>query len=101
MSDRADVIAAYLPADFAARLPAADWDWRGRTVLFLWALGYPLEMAWAVGLADDPEQVSFYRESLDRLPDNELAGLLDASADRRGDGSHLTFASFGQPDDVA
>lgn len=85
----------YLPPDFYARLPRHGQSWRGRTVLLLWGLGYPLEMAWSLGLTGDPEQAASYREVIVDLTDEHLIDLLDATAARRGDGSHLTWASFG------
>jgi hypothetical protein len=94
----ADVIDSFLPAEFSVRLPTADRAWRGRIVLFLWALGYPLEMAWSLALTDEPEQVAFYHESLGKLPDEELTALLDATASQRGDGGNLMFATLGEPD---
>jgi hypothetical protein len=45
MDPRPHVVDHYLPAAFAARLPSAERGWRRRTVLLLWALGYPLDMA--------------------------------------------------------
>ena len=61
----------------------------------MWGLGYPLEMAWSVGLADDPEQAAFYESAIADLDDARLIGLLDATARTRGDGSDLEWVSFG------
>jgi hypothetical protein len=92
---RDELLERYLPAPFRLRLPEGDASWRGRTVLLLWALGYPLEMAWSLGMTADVEQASTFEELISRLDDQRLVAQLDASADIRGDGSHLEFVSIG------
>lgn len=90
-----DVLEHYLPSHFLSRLPTHGRAWRGRTVLLLWRLGYPLEMAWSLGLADDPEQAAFYEATIADLDDARLIGLLNATAEARGDGSDLEWIEFG------
>jgi hypothetical protein len=90
-----DVVRTYLPAHFYARIPRPDRPWRGRIVLTLWGLGYPLEMAWSLGMTSDPDQSAAYRDAVGQLDDQRLVRLLDASAETRGDGHHLEFVSFG------
>jgi hypothetical protein len=90
-----ELLEHYLPAPFRLRLPEGEASWRGRTVLLLWALGYPLEMAWSLGMTADAEQASTFEELISRLDDQRLVAQLDASADIRGDGSHIEFLSFG------
>jgi len=85
----------YLPAAFYERLPRAQRAWRGRTALLLWALGYPLEMAWATAMTGDHKHASDFEELMSRLNDERLVAQLDATAKLRGDGSHLEFVSFG------
>lgn len=90
-----DLVRRYLPAQFLARIPLPDRSFRGRIVLLLWALGYPIEMAWSFGMTGEAEQVRFYKEALSQLDDERLIGQLDATVAIRGDGSHLEFLSFG------
>lgn len=89
------LVGRYLPAHFVARLPTDGRAWRGRTVLLLWALGYPLEMAWSLGMTADPDQSREFEQLMAQLDDQRLVAQLDASAEARGDGSHLEFVSFG------
>jgi hypothetical protein len=93
--DRDELLERYLPAPFRLRLPQGEASWRGRTVLLLWALGYPLEMAWSLGMTADAEQASTFEELMSRLDDRRLVAQLDTTADIRGDGGHLAFVSFG------
>ena len=90
-----DLFERYLPAHFLARLPMDGRAWRGRTVLLLWALGYPLEMAWSLGMGADRDQAREFEQLMARLDDQRLIVQLDASAEARGDGSHLEFVPFG------
>lgn len=90
-----DLLRQYLPPEFAARLRPVDGGWRGRTALLLWALGYPLEMAWWLAMTDDPIQSRRYRTAIDRLDDGRLRSLLRATTKARGDGLHLGFVSLG------
>lgn len=92
---RDHLLERYLPTPFRVRLPESQASWRGRTVLLLWALGYPLEMAWSFGMTADAEQARTFEESISRLDDDRLVAQLDATAAIRGDGSHLEFVSFG------
>lgn len=71
------------------------WAWRGRAILLLWGLGYPFEMAWSLGLADDVDYARDMGAGIGRLDDAQLIDLLDATAERRGDASHLQWVSFG------
>jgi len=77
--DRDDLLKRYLPDQFLQRLPADKAHWRGRTVLLLWALGYPLEMAWSLGTTADAEQAQMFRELMSRLDDDRL-GWVRSSA---------------------
>lgn len=43
-----DLVRWYLPRPFVDRIPPQDRSWRGRIILMLWGLGYPLEMAWSL-----------------------------------------------------
>lgn len=95
MSESTDVVRRYLPAEFVARIPPADLAWRGRTILLLWVLGYSLQMAWCLGMVDEPEQVRFYRDAMADCDNARLAADLDATAASRGDARHLTFAWLG------
>ena len=61
----------------------------------LWALGYPLEMAWSFGMTADPAQSRRFKAVVAPLTDERLVAQLDATAARRGDGRHLEFVSFG------
>jgi len=84
VGDRSDVLLErYLPEPFYRRLPEDGRAWRGRTVLLLWGLGYPLEMAWSLGLAEDPEQASVYESAMADLDDARLIGLLAATTEAR------------------
>lgn len=85
----------YLPPAFYGRLPHSGASWRGRTALFLWALGYPLEMAWSTAMTRDAQHASDFKRMMARLEDDRLIAQLDATADVRGDGRHLEFVSFG------
>lgn len=85
----------YLPAPFLARLPEDQATWRGRLVLLLWALGYPLEMAWSLSMTADDEQARSLKDLIAPLTDERLIAQLEATAETRGDGSHLEFVSFG------
>ncbi len=83
--DANDVVQRFLPAEFVARIPRADRAWRGRTILLLWALGYPLEMAWWLGMSDDLEQCRFYRAAIAKVDDPRLvATLRNFDISRRG-----------------
>ncbi len=90
-----DLIERYMPPDFLIRIPPADRAWRGRIILLLWALGYPLAMAWSFGLTDDEGMVAFYRHAIAGLDDDRLVAELEATADVRGDGSEFSFWSLG------
>lgn len=90
-----DVLKRYLPPAFYERLPHGQAAWRGRTALLLWALGYPLEMAWSTAMTADALHASDFERLMARLDDDRLIAQLDATADVRGDGSHLEFVSFG------
>lgn len=90
-----DVLKRYLPPAFYERLPPSQMSWRGRTALLLWALGYPLEMAWSAAMTADARHASDFERMMARLDDDRLIAQLDATADVRGDGSHLEFVSFG------
>ena len=89
-----DLLERYLPEPFRRRIPPADRWWRGRAVLLLWALGYPLELAWSFGMTADAELADELRRWMAQLDDARLIADLEASADVRGDGSHIEFASF-------
>ena len=84
-----------MPAHFAGRLPHEGTAWRGRAVLLLWGLGYPFEMAWSLGPSGDPDYAHDLKTSIERLDDVRLIDLLDATAEHRGDASHLEWLSFG------
>jgi hypothetical protein len=90
-----DLVDRYLPAEFAARLPPADRKWRGRTVLLLWALGYPLDMAWCLGMAEEPEQCAYYQLAMAELDDQRLVAQLEATVTSRADGHALAFGRIG------
>lgn len=85
----------YMPPHFGGRLPREGRAWRGRAVLLLWGLGYPFEMAWSLGLSGEADDATELRTSIERLDDARLIELLDATADRRGDASHLMWLAFG------
>lgn len=85
----------YLPPEFATRLPLVGGHWRGRMALLLWALGYPLEMAWSLAMTDDPLAEQRFEQSIARLDDARLLSLLEATRVSRGDGSHLAFVTIG------
>jgi hypothetical protein len=90
-----DVVQRYLPGPFFARLPEADRWWRGRAILLTWALGFPLEMAWSYAMSRIDGEADELRELMARLDDLELVAQLEATAELRGDGSHLEFVSLG------
>ncbi len=90
-----DLVERYLPRDFFVRIRERDRAWRGRIILMLWVVGYPLGMAWSLGLTDDVAMVAFYRDAVSRLDDARLIAALDASVDTRGDGSEFSFWSLG------
>lgn len=90
-----DLVERYLPEPFWRRLPPLDRWWRGRTILLLWALGYPLEMAWSYGISVEGERAAELQGWMAQLEDARLIGDLEATAEIRGDGSHLEFASLG------
>ena len=89
------VLKRYLPPAFYARLPHRQASWRGRTALLLWALGYPLEMAWSTAMTGDARHARDFERLMARLDDDRLTAQLDATADVRGDGNLLEFVSFG------
>jgi hypothetical protein len=90
-----ELLQRYLPPEFLTRLPpGAEASRRGRVVLALWAIGYPLEMAWVLGMDPDPAGARHLDETISRLDDQRLVDQLEATRDRRGDGSHLAFVSF-------
>jgi hypothetical protein len=90
-----ELLQRYLPPEFLTRLPPGhEASWRSRVILALWAIGYPLEIAWVLGMDDDPAQARHLEETISRLDDQRLAEQLEATRDRRGDGSHLAFVSF-------
>lgn len=90
-----DLVERYLPKHFYVRLPGHERAWRGRIVLLLWALGYPLAMAWSLGLTTDQEMVDVYRDAVARLDDERLVAQLDATKAARGDGSEFSFWTIG------
>ena len=92
----ADLVKTYLPPQFYERLPPGERDWRGRIVLLLWALGYPLATAWTLGLADDPEQVEFYRQTVAALDDERLRADLIATAGARQATSNAGFETLAE-----
>lgn len=94
-----DLVRRYLPAQFHERIPVQDRSWRGRIVLLLWASGYPLEMAWSIGMTNDPDQVPFYKEAVPQVDDERLVQQLDATAATRGDDGHLEFLWLGGIED--
>jgi hypothetical protein len=96
MDDRAlrGLARRYLPPAFATRAPVGPNGWRTRTALVLWALGYPLEMAWAIAMDRHPASSRRFRSSVSRLDDARLVDLLDATTEARGDGRELSFVAF-------
>lgn len=86
-----DLLGRYLPAAFLRRLPPGEEHWRGRTVLLLWALGYPFELAWVLGMAHDARQAAHYEHAIARLDDQQLIDQLEATWSTRGDASGLSF----------
>lgn len=93
--DGDSLLRRYLPRTFYERLPVQQRWWRGRAALLLWALGYPLEMAWSLAMTPDDQQGREFERLMARLDDDRLIAQLDSSAATRGDGSHLEFVSFG------
>jgi hypothetical protein len=90
-----ELLGRYLPPEFLARLPSGpEARWRGRAILALWTIGYPLEMAWVLSMDPDPAGARHLEETISRLDDERLVDQLEATRDRRGDGSHLAFVSF-------
>ncbi len=92
-----DVVDRYLPEPLWRRLPPTVRWWRGRTILLLWALGYPLEMAWSYGISAEGELAIELQGWMAQLEDARLIADLEASADARGDGGHSEFATLGPP----
>jgi hypothetical protein len=86
-----DVVLRWLPGEFATRLAPVDLPWRGRIVLWLWATGYPLAMAWTLGVTDDAETVAGYQALLSDLEDAELENFLTQTALERAQEPSLTF----------
>ena len=70
-----------MPQAFYERLPHDGASWRGRTALLLWALGYPLEMAWSMAMTADAQHASDFKLMMARLEDDRLIAQLDATAD--------------------
>ena len=96
-ADRAishDLVERYLPEPLWRRLPVIDRWWRGRMILVLWALGYPLEMAWSYAIHVEGEQATELQAQMAQLPDVRLIADLEATAGARGDGSHLEFVTL-------
>jgi hypothetical protein len=89
-----DLVERYLPEPLWRRLPPTDRWWRGRTILLTWALGYPLEMAWSYGISVEGERAAELQGWMAELEDARLIADLEASAEIRGDGGHLEFASL-------
>lgn len=88
------VLERYLPPLFYERLPVGE-DWRGRLVLCLWALGYPLEMAWSLSMTAEGAHARDLEALISRLEDARLIAQLDATMRIRGDGSNFEFMSVG------
>jgi hypothetical protein len=89
-----ELLQRYLPPELLTRLPpSAEASWCGRVVLAVWAIRYLLEMAWVRGMDPDPADARHFMETIARLDDQRLVDQLEATRDRRGDGSHLAFVS--------
>ena len=84
------VLAGYLPVRIRRRLRTVspkERPWRLRTVLLLWSLGYQLDHAVFLAMADDRPTIAAFEASLARFADERLVACLEATADERGDGS--------------
>jgi len=89
------LLAGYLPLRIRRRFRAVsprERPWRLRTVLLLWSLGYELDHALFLALADDRPTIDAFEASLRGFADERLVACLEATADERGDGS-LPFES--------
>ena len=85
-----DVLAGYLPLRIRWRFRTVsprERAWRLRTVLLLWSLGYALDHAVFLAMADDRPTIAAFEASLARFDDERLVACLEATADERGDGS--------------
>ena len=85
-----EVLAGYLPLRIRRRFRAVapkERPWRLRTVLLLWSLGYALDHAVFLAMADDRPTIAAFEASLARFDDERLVACLEATADERGDGS--------------
>jgi hypothetical protein len=92
-----DLVERYLPEPLWRRLSPMDRWWQGRTILVLWALGYPLELAWSYAISAAGEHATELQAWMADLEDARLIADLESSAEVRGDGSHLTFVTMGPP----
>ncbi len=98
LHDRAiddDLVERYLPEQLWRRLPSTDRWWRGRTILLLWALGYPLEIAWSYAISAEGEQAAELQSWMPELEDARLIADLEASVAVRGDGGGIEFFVLG------
>lgn len=93
-----DPILRWLPTDIAARLRPPERTWRGRLVLWLWAIGYPLPMAVHLATTDDRAALANYRAMLAALDDETLEVMLAETEQHRAGEPSLTFLALARAD---